>query len=231
MSIDLLERAAAALDDLVDEVVFVGGATVTLWITDPAAPPPRPTKDVDVIVEVATRSAYYAFEDRLRAIGFRNDEKVICRWHHPEPPLMLDAMPTDAALLGFSNEWQRRAFPHATAIELPSGACIKAVPPPFLLATKLEAYLGRGEGDLLASRDWADIVALVDGREELRAEIRHAPQELTTYLAKSLRALLEQDRIVDGIRAQLLPDAISQARAEDLVLARLREIVEPSGAA
>lgn len=93
MSIDLLERAAVALGDLTDEVVFVGGATVTLWITDPAAPPPRPTKDVDVIVEVATRAGYYAFEDRLRAIGFRNDEHVICRWHHPVPQLMLDAMP------------------------------------------------------------------------------------------------------------------------------------------
>jgi len=48
MSIDLLERGAAALGELVDEVVFVGGATIALWITDPAAPPPRPTKDVDV---------------------------------------------------------------------------------------------------------------------------------------------------------------------------------------
>lgn len=158
-----------------------------LWISDPAAPPPRPTKDVDVIVEVATRSGYYAFEDRLRALGFRNDEEVICRWHHSPPPLMLDAMPTDAALLGFSNEWQRRAFPHATNVELPSGARIRAVPPPFLLATKLEAYLGRGEGDLLASRDWADIVALIDGREELGDEIRQAPAELTTYLDETLR--------------------------------------------
>jgi hypothetical protein len=67
MSIELLERGAVALDDLVDEVVFVGGATIPLWITDPAAPPPRPTKDVDVIIEVATRSAYYAFEDQLPA--------------------------------------------------------------------------------------------------------------------------------------------------------------------
>ena len=152
MSIDLLERGAAALGDLVDEVVFVGGATVALWITDPAAPPPRPTKDVDVIVEVVTRSGYYAFEDRLRAAGFRNDEEVICRWHHPTQEVMLDAMPTDSALLGFENEWQRRAFPHAIVVELPSGARIRAVPPPFLLATKLEAYLGRGKGDLLASR-------------------------------------------------------------------------------
>lgn len=50
MSIALLELAAATLGGLVDEVVFTGGATVGLWITDPAAPQPRPTEDVDVIV-------------------------------------------------------------------------------------------------------------------------------------------------------------------------------------
>jgi hypothetical protein len=210
MTIDLLERAATALGELVDEVCFVGGATVTLWITDPAAAPPRPTKDVDVIVEAATRTGYYAFEDRLRDIGFRNDEDVICRWNYPDPPLVLDAMPTDGTLLGFSNEWQERAFPNGTTVALRSGTIIQAVPPPFLLATKLEAYLGRGKGDMLASRDWADIVALVDGRKELGGEIRQAPEELRSYLAGTLRKLLEEDRILDGIRAQLPPDAISQ---------------------
>lgn len=110
MSVELLERGHAALGELVDEVVFVGGATVTLWITDPAAPPPRPTKDVDVIVEVATRSGYHAFEDRLRAAGFKGDEHVICRWHH-RSGVIVDAMPTKAELLGFENRWQREAFP------------------------------------------------------------------------------------------------------------------------
>jgi hypothetical protein len=38
MSIDLLERAAGALGRLVEQVAFVGGATVVLWITDPGAP-------------------------------------------------------------------------------------------------------------------------------------------------------------------------------------------------
>lgn len=46
MSIELLEAASGALDDLLPEVVFVGGATVELWITDLGAPPVRPTKDV-----------------------------------------------------------------------------------------------------------------------------------------------------------------------------------------
>ena len=69
MSIALLERAASALDDLLKEVVFLGGATIGLWITDPAAPEPRPTKDVDVIVEVTSRGRFAEFEERLRAHG------------------------------------------------------------------------------------------------------------------------------------------------------------------
>jgi hypothetical protein len=38
-----------------DSFVFVGGAVVDLLITDPAAPYARSTKDVDVIVEAASR--------------------------------------------------------------------------------------------------------------------------------------------------------------------------------
>jgi hypothetical protein len=41
MSIELLELAAAALGELLDEVVFVGGATVGLLITDRAGPAPE----------------------------------------------------------------------------------------------------------------------------------------------------------------------------------------------
>lgn len=90
MSIDLLERGAAALGPLVEQVAFVGGATITLRITDPGAPALRPTKDVDVVVEVATRSALHEFEDELRGRGFRNDvdSRVICRWRHEADDLI-----------------------------------------------------------------------------------------------------------------------------------------------
>ncbi len=225
MSVELLELGAAALGDLVEEVVFVGGATVVLWITDPAAPPPRPTKDVDVIVEVSSRSDYYAFEERLRQAGFRDEGTVICRWIHRDGGLILDAMPTDAALLGFENRWQRKAFPNAAELTLPSGAQIRAVPPAFLLATKLEAHQGRGEGDLLGSRDFADLVALVDGREELIDEVKLAPAELQRYVSQAVGSLLADDRLLDGVQGQLPPDAASQGRAEAVVITRLREIV------
>ncbi|HEY4812961.1 MAG TPA: hypothetical protein VIH71_18075 [Solirubrobacteraceae bacterium] len=60
MSVELLERAAQALEPVLGEVVFLGGASIVLWITDPAAPAPRPTEDVDVVIEVTSRAAFHA---------------------------------------------------------------------------------------------------------------------------------------------------------------------------
>jgi hypothetical protein len=43
-----LETASTLLGPLLDEVVFVGGASVRLWINEPGTPPTRATEDVDV---------------------------------------------------------------------------------------------------------------------------------------------------------------------------------------
>jgi len=227
VSIDLLELAAHALGELLEDVVFVGGATVTLWITDPGAPPVRPTKDVDVVVEVATRTGFHEFEDRLRARRFSEDQEdgVICRWRHPGG-LILDAMPSDASILGFANRWQGAAIPHAISRRLPSGPAIRAMSPPYLLAAKLEAFNGRGQGDYLGSRDFADVLALVDGREELVDEVSQAGVDLRAYLAKEVTAILGDPRSRDGLFGSLRPDAASQARAEAIVMPRLRQIAQ-----
>ena len=84
MTIPLLELAAAALGDLVGDLVFVGGATLEILVTDSAAPPARPTEDVDVVVQAASRYEYERFAKRLRARGFSEDatSSVICRWKH-----------------------------------------------------------------------------------------------------------------------------------------------------
>jgi hypothetical protein len=228
MSIDLLERGAAGLGPLVEEVAFVGGATVVLWITDPGAPAPRPTKDVDVVVEVATRRELHAFEARLRDRGFRNDidSRVICRWRHDEWDLILDAMPAAGELLGFENPWQTAAMPHAASRTLPSGVEIRAVTPPYLAATKLSAFAGRGRGDHLGSRDLEDIVLLVDGRQELVSEVAAADDDVREFVAKGVGDLLDQPRFTDAIFGFLRADMVSQARAESVVLPRLRALAQ-----
>jgi predicted nucleotidyltransferase len=226
VSIRLLEAAAAALGDLLPEVVFVGGATVELWITDPGAPPVRPTKDVDVVVEVTSCSAFYDFEARLRAQGFREDQEdgVICRWRHSRTELILDAMPSQAGILGFDNHWQGAGAPQATERALPSGAVIRALSPPYLLATKLEAFKGRGNGDFLASRDFADIIALVDGRQELIDEVAAADQQVRRYVAHEVTLLLAAPRIADGLFGAMRADPVSQQRVESVVLPALRDL-------
>lgn len=198
----------------------MGGATVELWITDPAAPPVRPTKDVDVVIEVTTRTAFHEFEARLRERGFSEDRQdgVICRWRRRDSGLILDAMPARAEILGFENRWQAEALPHAVSRELPSGTHIRAVSPPYLLATKLEAFKGRGHGDFLGSRDFADIVALLDGRDEIVTEVLASPPELRRYLATEARELLGHPRVLDGLVGAMRPDPASQQRVDAVVI-------------
>ncbi len=212
--------------------MFVGGATVGLWITDPGAPPARPTNDVDVIVEVTARSAFHEFQSRLRRRDFDEDQEdgVICRWRHRRNGLILDAMPADASLLGFENRWQRAALPHAAARTLPSGAVIRAVPPPYLLATKLEAFKNRGNRDFLGSRDFGDIIALVDGREALVAEVAAAAADVRGYIAAEMTAILRASRFRDGLYGALRPDDASQERGDVVVLPALKALaVTPKG--
>lgn len=230
----MIERAAQELAPFLDEVAFVGGATVALWITDQAAPAPRVTKDVDLVVEVASRLAWYDFEERLRAHGLRHDtsSSVICRWRAGDPvdELLVDLMPGDAAILGFENRWQRPGLEHAKTLSLPSGQRIRAISPPYLLATKLEAWNGRGGGDHLRSHDLEDVIALVDGRAEIIDEVGDAPDDLRSYLSSEIAALLDQSRFLDTVDGSVVgfgrdgsgSGSGDENRVDDVVLPRLR---------
>lgn len=227
-NIRLLELAAERLGPLLDEVVFVGGATVEQWITDEAAPELRPTDDIDVIVEVTTIGAYYRFEERLRSAGFEHEQHsgVICRFTDPSSGLLLDVMPTEAEILGFSNRWQAEAFPHAVEVTLPSGREIRAIPPAYLLATKLEAFKERGKGDFYGSRDFSDVVALIDGRAELPGEVRGAPAALRGYVGDQLSELAKHPSFDSGVAAGLPPSPEAQERADLVVRPRVAQLID-----
>lgn len=227
MSALQLETAAALLGPLLDEVVFVGGATVHLWITEPGAPPTRATEDVDVVCEVASRVKYHRLGDRLRERGLQEamGEPVICRWRSADPQLVLDVMPTDPDILGFSNPWYDEAISNAAAVALASGAEIRAATPAALVATKLCAWKGRGDGDLLRSLDIHDVLTLIDGRPELIEEIASAPPDLRTYVRDELSELRTEDYFdyaVESATASYGPIGVDRAR---LVRARLDELL------
>lgn len=210
-NLDALSMVAEALGPLLDEVVFVGGSVRELLITDPGAPPERPTDDVDVIVQVASRGAYYAFAERLRARGFVEDASEgapICRWVVRE--VRVDVMPTEEEILTFKNRWYTDAFAQAISARV-GAAMIRIVSAPYFCATKLDAFGDRGKGDYY-HHDIEDLVALVDGREELVDEVRRAPDAVRAYLAAACDALLRSQRFLDALPGHLPGDAASQAR-------------------
>ena len=57
-NLEMLVAAARVLRPLLDELVFLGGCTTGLMMSDPAAAGVRPTKDVDVITEIASCVEY-----------------------------------------------------------------------------------------------------------------------------------------------------------------------------
>lgn len=214
-NINMLELMAARLGALTEQLVFVGGSTTGLFITDPLLPPVRATRDVDVITEASSRQDYHQLEDSLRSLGFSPDmrpEAPICRWQIGD--LVLDLMPADESILGFANRWYPDALTEADTTRLPSGLIIRTLTPPHFLATKFEAFHGRGNGDYWASHDMEDIVCVIDGRAEIVAEVAAASSEgLRHYLQAEFFTLYNAPGFAEAVSGFLPGDAISQTRA------------------
>jgi hypothetical protein len=219
----LFEAVLDLLRPLLEELVFVGGCATGLLVSDPAAGGIRPTKDVDAIVDVTSYTKYAALSEQLRTLGLTEDSTVgapLCRWRYQQ--LTIDVMPIDEEILGFSNRWYPQAIAFAERRSI-GGTDFRLVTAVYFVATKLEAFHGRGTNDLSMSQDLEDVITLVDGRSELIAEIAAAEPSVREYFASELQTLLDRQDFVDALPGFLLPDAGSQARRSQVV-ARLREI-------
>jgi hypothetical protein len=72
-NLQLLVDAARLLKRILNELVFLGGCTTALLITDKATADVRPTHDVDAIAEITSYAAYTVFSGRLKDLGFTED--------------------------------------------------------------------------------------------------------------------------------------------------------------
>jgi predicted nucleotidyltransferase len=213
----ILTLVAHALGELCEELVFVGGCATGLLVTSVRAQTVRMTQDVDIVAQVTTAQEYHAMESRLAAKGFKHDTSEgapICRWRCDS--VEVDLMPS-GTVLGFHNRWYPLAIETAERIELAPGLTIRLVTAPVFIGTKLEAFKGRGNNDLLLSHDLEDIITVVDGRTELAEEIKNAPAELRQYLAAEFRALLATPAFLEALPGHLPGDSASQQRLPSLI--------------
>jgi len=221
----MLAAAVEKLVPLLDRIVFVGGCATGLLITDPGASPVRPTLDVDAIIDLASYAQFADLENRLQDLGFQPSHAEgapICRWTHQD--LVLDLMPTDSSILGFSNRWYHMALQNSETTRIGTHK-IRLITAPYFLATKLEALHGRGQHDYRLSRDLEDIVTVIDGRPEIVNEVQETEDRLRQYLSDEFSTLLADRNFMEALPGHLLPDAASQRRLR-IVLHRIEQIAQ-----
>jgi len=224
-SIELICLAAEDLGSLLHQFTFVGGSTVGLLVTDPQGRSPRLTKDVDVVIQLSSRTDFYELEQKLRRLGFRNaPEGPIYRFF--KEGLVVDVAPTDPDVIGFSNRWYEVTIQTAEARILPYGISINLITPACFLATKLEAFSSihhRDHDDMLASGDFEDIVLLLDGRPSIVADVLAADAAVITYLRLRFETLLQEPYLDEAIEAHLDFDKFGRVA---LILERINGIVD-----
>lgn len=183
-----LSLAARTLGQLPWKVVYLGGSTTHLHLTDAAAPSPESTDSVDAIVQVTSAVEFQVdLRERLLGLGARedtSDDAPTCRWLIGDSKV--DIMPPNVGIVGFTNRWHPLALDTARRHVLADGTELELIHAPVFLATKLEAYLGRGKGNCLASKDVEDVIAVLDGRPEIVSEVQQAPPDLNLFLHRQL---------------------------------------------
>jgi hypothetical protein len=220
--ISMLETVARVLSQVPTTIVFTGGATIFLYLDEVAAPDIRPTDDVDCVVEITSRAEYYNFSNLLRTLGLQETTEPgapLCRWQYEG--ISIDVMPCDESVLGFSNRWYKPGIANSIRYKLPSDRQILIFSTPYLLASKIEAFIGRGGGNFYFSSDIEDIVALLDGRSSLFEEVQQADDEVKAFLSGWFRAELEN---LCSIAPAFLSSAAKNSGRTRLLLQRIERL-------
>ncbi|MCS5711462.1 hypothetical protein [Candidatus Berkiella aquae] len=203
-NLKMLEFVAIKLGSICNDVVFLGGITTALFLTVEAYPDVRPTIDVDCIVDVISDAKYRELQKKLKRQGFKqsHQDDFTCRWRYDE--VIVDIMPTDEKILTFGNRWYKSAVEHAVKCQLTDELEINLVTAPYFIATKLEAFKTRGNMDFMGSHDFEDIITVLDGRDEIVAEIEQADPELKDYLREEFSKISSRSGFLDSLPGHLV---------------------------
>ena len=165
----LVKEVANALQELKEIMVFVGGATISLYTDDLAAHEIRPTSDIDMTIKLAHSYAEWAkINKRLSELGFNPDPKghTICSYKYKN--ISVDIMPSEKWSHGGCYKWYKVGFKNIQTTSIDNEE-ISILTAPCFLATKFEAFNDRGT-DYRTSHDFEDIIYVIDNRTTILEE-------------------------------------------------------------
>lgn len=222
INLEVVKRVATALGELNENTVYVGGAVVSLYADDPAADDVRPTKDVDISLEIASFSELEELREKLVAKGFsqRAESAVNCRFWLGD--IMVDVLATKAVGWAPANEWFEAGFRH-TELQHVNGMPIRLLSFPYFLASKFAAFNDRGGTDARASKDFEDITYLLDNRLVMVNDISNSPDDVRSFLVTEFLRLMENSRLQEAILSNLYYETQTQRFTQ--ITEKLRQIV------
>lgn len=185
-----LEIVAKGFGDLVEDIVFIGGAVAELYADVPIPEEIRSTEDVDVVVKIVSKIEFNKFEEKIRSLGFKNDVSEgapVCRWIYNG--IKVDVMPVESSVLGFGNIWYEKGFKNREIKSLSNGIEVYVFPLMIYMATKLEAVKDRGLPDLRISHDFEDIIYLFDNCSGIKELYDVADKGVKIYLTREFKKL------------------------------------------
>ena len=197
INLEVVEKVALALGEINDEVIYVGGAIVSLYVTDEAAEQPRPTMDIDISVQISSYSQMDQFRKRLakKSIFPASSETVMYRFKYQE--ILIDFIPVEDTPLGPTNSWMKPGFKKAFPVRI-GKTNIKVLPSGYFLATKWEAFKNRGN-DLRMCHDFEDIIYILDNNSNIIDDIVNSDYDVKAFLKEMSDEILSHSSLTEII--------------------------------
>lgn len=220
VNLQVIEKVATVLDELNKEVIYIGGAVVSLYVTDTGAEQPRPTKDIDISVQVSTYTQMDALRETLatKRIYPAESENVIYRYVYED--ILIDFIPFEDTQLGPTNRWLKPGFEKAYPVTIGSSE-IRILPVSLFLATKWEAFLKRGD-DPRTSHDFEDIIYILDNSNEVVDDIQSAEKDVQVFLCEMSKTVMNHSSCNEIIECHINPITASVRR--EIIMERLNNI-------
>lgn len=217
---EIIKKIAIALGDLNDKVVYVGGAVVSLYADDPAADDVRPTKDIDIFLEIASYGKLALLQEEIAKKGFfpAKDEEVICRFKYED--ILIDIMATKEVGWAQADKWFEPGMKKLERFQI-ADKTINILHISYFLATKFNAFHDRND-EARVSRHFEDIVYVLDNRINLVKEIISSPDDVRNFLIQEFKEIVKPE-YKEAILAHLFYE--SQTERYKLLIEKLNEII------
>ena len=208
MNVEKRIRAVAkGLDKTGVNYCFIGGASCGFYIEDPNASKVRPREDIDCIVETNCDREFEKLLKQITSLGFerRNTSGSQNSWDYNG--IKVDIVP----VFQDENRWYRKGMRHAKEKTM-GDVTIKYFPLSYFLASKLEALTSRGNDNLYSSRDFEDIVIVLDGLKDLSVILKF-PADVLRFLRSEFKTISHREDFYDALIGHIDVSPIREKRA------------------